>query len=111
MAEWERKLDHHMRHRLSFKTFFKEVYAHFTDKVIPHGADELGNALHSAGHSGYLPWPGSSGPAPVEAPAMPPEEPEPNSFDKHAALYGVSYDDHLDHAATRGGNDDKGFTR
>ena len=64
------RVDAHLNHRLSFKTFFKEVYSHFTDKVIPQGADEAANALFN--HSAYLPWPGTSGPKPLETPPLEP---------------------------------------
>ena len=64
------RVDAHLNHRLSFKTFFKEVYAHFTDKVIPHGADEPSNVLF--GGRAYLPWPNNGGPKPIEAPPLEP---------------------------------------
>jgi hypothetical protein len=104
------RLDNHLNHRLDPKTFAKEVFAHLTDKVIPQGADELANALFN--RSAYLPWPGTSGPAPIETPPVEPTEPEPNNFDAHAALYGVSYTDQLNDAAGRGGEDqDRGMSR
>ena len=104
------RLDAHLNHRLSFKTIAREVFAHFTDKVIPQGADEAANALFN--HSAYLPWPGTSGPKPIEAPPIEPETHQPNNFDSHAALYGVSYNASLDEAASRGGNDnERGMSR
>lgn len=62
------RADAHLTHRLSLKTIGKEVFAHFTDKVIPHGADEIGNVLFSG--SAYLPWPGQGGPKPIQAPQI-----------------------------------------
>lgn len=58
----------HLKHRLSPRTIIKEIFNHVTDKVIPHGADEIGNVLFSG--SAYLPWPGEGGPKPIEAPAV-----------------------------------------
>lgn len=110
MADWLDRLDDHLNHRLDPKTIAREVFNHLTDKVIPQGADEAANALYN--RSAYLPWPGTSGPAPVEAPPAEPTEPEPTNFDSHAAQYGVSYSDMLDQAADRGGNDeDRGMSR
>jgi hypothetical protein len=104
------RIDAHLNHRLSLKTFAKEVFNHITDKVIPQGADEAANALFN--RSAYLPWPGTSGPAPIEAPPFEAKPPEPNSFDEHAAQYGVSYADQLNDAASRGGDDqDRGMSR
>jgi hypothetical protein len=57
----------HLKHRLSFKTIIKEVLAGITDKLIPQGADELGNVVFSG--SAYLPWPGKG-----HFPASPPPE-------------------------------------
>jgi hypothetical protein len=39
-----------------------------TDKIIPQGADEVGNLLMNG--SAYLPWPGAGQNPPVEAPQM-----------------------------------------
>jgi hypothetical protein len=79
-----------LKHRLNPKTVLKEVYNHLCHKTLPHGADEVGNLLFSG--SAYLPWPGSNGPQPLDAPAETPEEPKPpDSFEAHAALYVVSY--------------------
>jgi hypothetical protein len=79
------------------------MFNHLTDKVIPHGADEVGNSLYGGG-SAYLPWPGAGGPAPIEAP--------PAEEGQHAALDGGTYTDQLNDAAKRGGNDtDRGHSR
>ncbi len=92
----------HLKHRLNPKTIGREVYAHLTEKTIPHGQDELGNILFSG--SAYLPWPGKGGPEPIAAPHVeaavePVEE-------------GVSYTDRLNDAADRGDNDnDRGRSR
>src|SRR4051794_33172364 len=61
------RADAHLNHRLSLKTIAKEVVAGFTDKIIPQGADELGNMLFSG--SAYLPWPGPGNLQPIPAPA------------------------------------------
>ncbi|MFO0906866.1 MAG: hypothetical protein U0835_00600 [Isosphaeraceae bacterium] len=58
--------DAHLMHRLSPLTFLKEVINHFEKKVLPQGADEIGNLLYS--NSAYLPWPGNNGPAPIPVP-------------------------------------------
>ncbi len=62
------QIKHHLKHRLNPKTIAMEMANHLTDKVIPQGCDEVANALFN--HSAYLPWPGSSGPAPIEAPPI-----------------------------------------
>jgi hypothetical protein len=83
----------HLKHRLNPMTIAKEVYRHLTEKVLPHGANEVGNMLMSG--SAYLPWPGSNGPPPEPTPEIEPPVKQ-NEFDFHAALYGVSYRGHQD---------------
>jgi hypothetical protein len=73
----------HLRHRLNPKTILKEAFSHFTDKVLPHGADEVGNLLFSG--SAYLPWPGKGGPAPI----APPETTVSTEAPPDTSLYGT----------------------
>jgi len=59
-------LSDRLKHRLNPKTIAKEVFAGFTDKILPQGADELGNWLYTG--SPYLPWPGKGQLPPVPMP-------------------------------------------
>ena len=60
----------HLKHRLSLKTIGKEVFNHIVHKVLPHGADEIGNLFWTS--NAY--WPGSGGntPKPIAAPLIEP---------------------------------------
>lgn len=76
-------LKSHLKHRFNPKTIFKEVYSHITDRFIPHGANEVANALYHG--SAYWPTAGVSTVAPPEeeswekaAEAASHQHPEPN---------------------------------
>lgn len=67
----------HLKHRLNRKTIAKEIFAAFTDKILPQGADEIGNLLFHG--RAYLPWPGKGHLPPIPAPeaaAVPAPDPE-----------------------------------
>jgi len=85
----------HIKHRLNPKTVAKEALAGLTDKIIPQGADELGNVLFSG--NAYLPWPGKGHLPPVPEPEAPAE---------------MSYTQQLEQAAGHGDSDrDRGRSR
>jgi hypothetical protein len=111
-----------------WKRFKREIGQELKHK-FDQGRDEAANLIFTG--RAYMPWPGPSQEtlhqqaenaldlqeeiskvAGERAAATEPEAPEPNNYDKHASLYGVSYEDKLDEASQRGNNgNDQGRMR